>query len=74
MQFLAAYIMKGRMQAMTVAAALALLSLVFPPASIVRSASVALVTLRRGATEGLYVLVCACIAAAVLSIFLRIGY
>lgn len=74
MQFLAAYIMKGRMQAMTVAAALALLSLAFPPASIVSSASVALVTLRRGATEGLYVLVCACLAAAVLSIFLKIGY
>lgn len=59
---------------MTVAAALALLSLAFPPASIVSSASVALVTLRRGAKEGLYVLVCACLAAAVLSIFLKIGY
>ena len=59
---------------MMVAAALALLSLAFPPASIVSSASVALVTLRRGAKEGLYVLVCACLAAAVLSIFLKIGY
>lgn len=74
MQFLAAYIMKGRMQAMTVAAALALLSLAFPPVSIVSSASVALVTLRRGAKEGLYVLVCACFAAAILSLFLKIGY
>lgn len=74
MQFLAAYIMKGRMQAMMVAAALALLSLAFPPASIVSSASVALVTLRRGGKEGLYVLVCACLAAAVLSLFLSIGY
>lgn len=74
MQFLAAYIMKGRMQAMTVAAVLALLSLAFPPASIVSSASVALVTLRRGGKEGLYVLLCACLAAAVLSIFLKIGY
>jgi hypothetical protein len=73
-QFLAAYIMKGRMQAMMVAAALALLSLAFPPASIVSSASVALVTLRRGGKEGLYVLVCACLAAAVLSLFLSIGY
>jgi hypothetical protein len=73
-QFLAAYIMKGRLQAMTVAAALALLSLAFPPVSIVSSASVALVTLRRGAKEGLYVLLCACLAAAVLSIFLKIGY
>lgn len=74
MQFLAAYIMKGRMQAMTVAAALALLSLAFPPVSIVSSASVALVTLRRGAKEGLYVLLCACLAAAALSIILKIGY
>ena len=74
MQFLAAYIMKGRLQAMTVAAALALLSLAFPPVSIVSSASVALVTLRRGGKEGLYVLLCACLAAAVLSIFLKIGY
>lgn len=74
MQFLAAYIMKGRLQAMTVAAALALLSLAFPPASIVSSASVALVTLRRGAKEGLYVLLFSCLAAAVLSVFLKIGF
>lgn len=74
MQFLAAYIMKGRIQAMTVASALALLSLVFPPASIVSSASVALVTLRRGAKEGWFVLLCACLAAAVLSVLLKIGY
>ena len=74
MQFLAIYVMKGRMQAMMVAAALALLSLVFPPVSIVSSASVALVTLRRGGKEGLYVLVCACLAAAILSLFLKIGY
>lgn len=74
MQFLASFIMKGRLQAMTVAATLALLSLPFPPASIVSSASVALITLRRGGREGLYVLVCACLAAAVLSSLLSIGY
>lgn len=74
MQFLAAYIMKGRFQAMTVASVLALLSLAFPPASIVSSASVALVTLRRGGKEGLYVLLSACLAAAILSVFLKIGY
>jgi hypothetical protein len=73
-QFLAAYIMKGRLQAMTVAATMALLSLPFPPVSIVSSASVALVTLRRGAGEGLYVLLCACLAAAALSVVLSIGY
>jgi len=73
-QFLAAFIMKGRMQAMMVASTLALLSLPFPPVSIVSSASVALVTLRRGSLEGLYVLICACLAAALLSMFLLGGY
>lgn len=74
MQFLAAFIMKGRMQAMMVASTLALLSLPFPPVSIVSSASVALVTLRRGGKEGLYVLICACLVAALLSMFLLGGY
>jgi len=74
MRFLADYIMKGRLQAMTVAATLALLSLPFAPASIVSSASVALVTLRRGAKEGLYVLAFACLAATLLSLVLNIGY
>ena len=70
MTFLAAYIMRGRMQAMMVASSLAVLSLLLPPVSIVSSASVALVTLRRGANEGLYVLICACLSAAVLGFFL----
>jgi len=73
-QFLAAFIMKGRFQAMTVASALALLSLAIPPASIVSSATVSLVTLRRGGKEGLYVLLSSCLAAAMLSLFLKIGY
>lgn len=70
MTFLAAYIMRGRMQAMMVASSLALLSLLLPPVSIVSSASVALVTLRRGANEGLFVLICACLSAAVLGFLL----
>lgn len=70
MKFLAAYIMKGRMQAMMVASSLALLSLLFPPVSIVSSASVALVTLRRGGNEGLYVLIFSCLSAALLGYFL----
>ncbi|MDT4331766.1 hypothetical protein ACQE3E_12485 [Methylomonas sp. MED-D] len=74
MRFLATFIMKGRMSAMTVASTAALLSLPFPPASIVSSASVALVTLRRGASEGLYVLICACLAAGLLSLVLLGGY
>jgi tetrahydromethanopterin S-methyltransferase subunit F len=68
--FLATYIMKGRMQAILVASTLAVLSLLLPPISIVSSASVALVTLRRGGNEGLYVLVCACLSSAVLGFFL----
>ncbi|BBL58110.1 DUF2232 domain-containing protein [Methylomonas koyamae] len=74
MQFLAAFIMKGRMQAMTVASSLALFSLLFPPISIVSSASLALVTLRRGAGEGMYVLVCSCLAAGILSLLLLGNY
>lgn len=70
MKFLAAFIMKGRTQAMMVASSLALLSLLFPPVSIVSSASVALVTLRRGGYEGLYVLIFSCISAAGLGFFL----
>jgi len=69
-KFLAAYIIKGRMQAMMVASSLALLSLLFPPVSIVSSAAVALVTLRRGGNEGLYVLIFSCLSAALLGYFL----
>jgi hypothetical protein len=67
--FLAAYIMRGRLQAILVASTLALLALLFPPVSIVSSAAVALVTLRKGAYEGLFVLLISCAAAAVLGIF-----
>lgn len=70
MGFLAAYIMRGRTQAIMVASSLALLSLPLPPASIVSSAAVALVTLRRGASEGAYILLCACLASAVLGALL----
>ncbi len=72
MNFLAAYIMRGRMQAMIVASSLALLSLIVLPVSVVSSAAVALVTLRRGAFEGLYVLVCSSVAAGLLG-FLALG-
>ncbi len=74
MKFLASYIMKGRVQAMTVASSLALLSLLFPPVSIVSSASVALVTLRRGAYEGLYILIISCLATALLGMLLFGSY
>ncbi|MDD5411262.1 MAG: hypothetical protein PHF31_07595 [Methylobacter sp.] len=57
---------------MIVASTLALLSLMLPPISVVSSASVALVTLRRGAFEGLYVVVCSSVAAGLLG-FLLLG-
>lgn len=58
--------MQGRIQAMSVASSLALLSLLMPPISIVSSATVALVTLRHGGYEGLLVLISASLAAATL--------
>ncbi len=61
--------MRGRTQAVIVASTLALLSLKFPPISIFSSASIALVTLRRGATEGMYILSGAGIVAALLGFF-----
>ncbi|EIC28891.1 putative membrane protein (DUF2232) [Methylomicrobium album BG8] len=61
--------MRGRTQAIIVASTLALLSLKFPPVSVLSSASVALVTLRHGALEGVYILFGAGIAAALLGFF-----
>ena len=66
MRALAGYIMKGRMQAIMVACFLSLLSLIVPPVSIVSSATMALITLRKGAKEGAYILVCSCLAVALL--------
>ncbi|MGR9115689.1 MAG: hypothetical protein ACU85E_07980 [Gammaproteobacteria bacterium] len=62
--------MRGRMQAVTVASTLALISLLFPPVSIVSSAAVALVTLRRGAFEGFFILLCSSAVAALLGMLL----
>ena len=59
---------------MMVASTLAMLSLLMPPVSIVSSATVSLVTLRRGATEGLLVLLCSSIAAGVLGVLLLGNY
>ena len=72
MNFLATYIMRGRIQAMIVATSLALLSLMMPPVSVLSSATVALVTLRLGAKEGLTILSCSSLATAILG-FLVIG-
>ena len=64
MQAVARYIMRGRLQAILVAAAAALLSLVLPPLNYISSAVIALVTLRRGWSEGLIILAGAALAMA----------
>ncbi|NBV75621.1 MAG: hypothetical protein EBR59_06605 [Methylococcaceae bacterium] len=58
------------MQAIMVASAFALLSLVLPPVSIISSAAVALVTLRLGPKQGFWVLIAGSLAAAILSTLL----
>lgn len=62
MQAFASYIMRGRLQAILVAAAAAMLSLLLPPLTYISSAVIALVTLRRGATEGLVIIAGAALA------------
>lgn len=74
MRVLADYIMRGRTQAIIVASTLALLSLKFPPISVLSSATVALVTLRHGAAEGAYILFGAGIATALLGFFVIDNY
>lgn len=72
MSFLAAFVMRGKMQAALLAFALAFTSLFLHPlfkpfVIIVSFASVALFTLRKGALEGFYVLLYATVATALLS-------
>lgn len=55
MQSLASFTMRGRSQATLVAAAFAILSLIVPLIGLISSAVIALVTLRKGADEGLIV-------------------
>lgn len=66
MRAFAHYIMRGRLQAMLVAVALAVLSLLLPPMNYLSSAVIALVTLRRGGQEGLVIVVG---AGAVMALF-----
>ncbi len=63
---LSAYVMKGRFQAIAVATVLALLSLALPPLTVLSSAVVALVTLRKGRAEGFIVIAIAAIAGVIL--------
>jgi hypothetical protein len=74
MKLLATYIMRGRLQAMLVASTLAMLSLIVAPLSVMSSGAVALVTLRRGAYEGLLILACSSLAAGILATFIQVSY
>jgi hypothetical protein len=73
MKFLAAYIMRGRVEAILVASSTAMMSLMLAPLSIVSSATVALVTLRRGAKEGFLILACASLAAGILAALTQVS-
>ncbi len=66
MRFLADFSMRGRMQAVAVAATSLMLSLLLPPLSLLAAAVVALVTLRQGWREGLDTLLASTLAAGLL--------
>jgi hypothetical protein len=67
MRVLASLAMQGRPQAVMLTVLLAALSLFLPPASMLSSAVVALVTLRKGAVPGAVILLLATVVAGVLS-------
>ncbi len=70
MRFLASFAMRGRSQAVMSALVLAVASLFVPPLSILSSAVIALVTLRRGQLEGLVVAGLAGLASGLLAYML----
>ncbi len=70
MKALAAFIMKGRMQAVMVASVFTVLALLITPLGIAGSAVVALVVLRKGAREGLLVVALGGAALAILGMLL----
>jgi hypothetical protein len=74
MKWLAAYVMRGRLEAVLFAATLAMLSMLVVPLSVFSSAAVALVTLRKGAYEGFIILVCSCLAAGVLATLIQVPW
>lgn len=68
MRALAAYVMQGRLQAILVAASMAVLSLLLPLLSYLSGATVALVTLRVGLRQGLVVILGAGVATGGLTL------
>ncbi len=70
MKALAAFIMKGRMQAVMVAAVFTVLALLITPLGIASSAVVALVVLRKGIKEGLLLLMLGSLALSALGLLI----
>jgi hypothetical protein len=68
MKLLASFVMRGRSQAVMLAAVLAMVALLVPPVSILSTAVVALVTLRKGPYEGLLLVFFAAVACALLGL------
>lgn len=67
MRALAQVVMRGRVQAIMSVTVLALLSLLVAPLSLLSGAAVALVTLRHGAKEGMFVVIASMLASGILS-------
>lgn len=72
MKLLAAFVLKGRMQAVAVTAVMAILALLLPPLSYISGAAVALVTLRYGIKAGLQLSLLATAAVALLLLPLQV--
>lgn len=69
MRAFAAFIMRGRTQAITVSALCAAMSLILPPLSYVSGAVIGLATLKQGPTQGAYVAVGSMLLAAMFTLF-----
>ena len=70
MKALAAFVMRGRMQATGVASVLVVLALLLTPLGILSAAVIGLVALRQGVREAALVLVMGMLALALLGLFL----
>jgi hypothetical protein len=73
MRLLASFVMQGRSQAVMAISIIALLSVVFPPLAIISSAGVALVTLRIGPRDGLFVVLLSAIACGLLAMLVQVN-
>ncbi len=66
--------MRGRLEACLFASTMAMMSLLLVPLSVFSSGAVALVTLRKGGYEGLIILACSSLAAAILATVIQVPY